>query len=123
MRTFEGGATRDEDKDKLDFEGVLSPLAIRRYAEYMHKHRVQADGKLRDSDNWQRGTGIPLSAYMKSKFRHFMDTWTLWRAPKHDFVAMEESLCAELFNTMGLLHELIKERQTLMPSWRQETKI
>lgn len=63
MRHFPTGATRNLDDDKIDFEGFLSPLVIERYGQYMHRHRVQADGILRDSDNWQRG--IPLSAYMK----------------------------------------------------------
>ena len=55
MRNFDTGATRDVDTNKLDFEGFLSPVVLERYAEYMHKNRVQADGNLRDSDNWQKG--------------------------------------------------------------------
>ena len=54
MRTFDTGATRDSDNDKLDYEGFLSPLVLRRYAEYLHKHRKQSDGKIRTSDNWQK---------------------------------------------------------------------
>ena len=67
IRTFNTGATRDSDEGKLDFEGFLSPLVIERYAEYLNAHRVQSDGKLRDSDNWQNGMG--LSVYMKSLWR------------------------------------------------------
>lgn len=106
MRTFDTGATRDSDDNKLDFEGFLSPLVLERYAEYMHLHRKQADGKVRDSDNWQKG--IPKSAYMKSKWRHFFDTWKLHRGLKAP-VDIETSLCSELFNTMGMLHEILKE--------------
>ena len=107
MRTFDTGATRDSDDDKLDFEGFLSPLVIRRYAEYLQKHRIQVDGNKRDSDNWQKG--IPLSTYMKSMWRHFVDLWTFHRT-KETFVTcdMEEALCAVIFNASGYLHELLK---------------
>ena len=108
MRTFETGATRDTDEGKYDYEGFLSPLVLRRYAEYMHKHRKQADGKIRASDNWQKG--IPTEQYMKSMWRHFMEVWVLHRLrasePIHD--DMTEILCALLFNVMGYLHEEIK---------------
>ena len=105
MRVFETGATRDGDADKLDYEGFLSPRVLERYARYMHKHRQQTDGKLRDSDNWQKG--IPRSAYMKSAWRHFMDVWTRWRSGYFDVPETEEALCALLFNVMGLLHETV----------------
>lgn len=104
VRTFDTGATRDNDANKLDYEGFLSPVVLERFAEYMHKNRVQADGSLRDSDNWQKG--IPLEAYMKSMFRHFMDVWSAHRG--YDAPDIEESLCALLFNVMGMLHEHIR---------------
>lgn len=134
MRTFDTGATRDTDTGKLDYEGFLSPLVLRRYAEYMNKNRVQADGNVRDSDNWQKG--IPLNAYMKSGWRHFMDWWMYHRGPQYwpadrdcdhecedcnlidcdcaDCFAidsgLEDALCAMLFNVMGYLHEILKEK-------------
>jgi len=110
MRQFDTGATRNDDSNQLDYEGFLSPLVLIRYAEYMHKNRLQSDGNMRESDNWQKG--IPIEQYMKSKFRHFMETWRLHRQelngefPKKEDI--EESLCAELFNTMGMLHELLR---------------
>ena len=107
MREFDTGATRDTDTNKLDYEGFLSPLVLERYAQYLNKHRVQADGKLRDSDNWQKG--IPIKVYMKSKWRHFMDTW-LWYRVKPVGANIEESLCAVIFNAQGYLFELLKER-------------
>lgn len=110
MRTFETGATRDSDLGKYDYEGFLSPLVIERFGEYMHKHRTQADGNLRDSDNWQKG--ITLDAYMKSAWRHFMDWWAIHR--NRGRIArepIEEALCAILFNVMGYLHELLKTRE------------
>lgn len=107
MRTFDNGATRDDDADKLDYEGFLSPLVIRRFALYMHQHRKQADGQMRASDNWQKG--IPKEQYMKSMWRHFMDVWSMQRAV-FDFTEkeIEDSLCALLFNVMGMLHEELK---------------
>lgn len=107
-RTFATGATRDTDAGKLDYEGFLSPLVLKRYAEYMHSHRKQSDGKLRDADNWQKG--IPRSAYMQSGWRHFMDWWM-----EHDGYAteagMEAALCAVIFNASGYLHEVLKARR------------
>ena len=47
MRKFETGATRDEEIGKYDFEGFLAPTVLVRFAEYMHKHRIQADGNIR----------------------------------------------------------------------------
>jgi len=88
----------------LDFEGFYSPLVIRRYAEYMHKHRLQADGEMRDSDNWQHG--IPRDAYIKSAWRHFMDWWMEHRGlPSRE--GLEEALCALIFNAMGYLYEVL----------------
>lgn len=109
MREFETGATRDTDDGKLDYEGFYSPLVMRRYAEYMDKNRVQADGAVRDSDNWQKG--IPQDAYIKSAWRHFIEWWTLWRKAKDEYVSTQEietAVCALLFNVMGWLHEHLK---------------
>ncbi len=106
MRQFESGATRNVDEDKPDYEGFLSPYALRAFAEYMHTHRRQADGKLRDSDNWQKG--IPFEAYMKSMWRHLVELWTEHRADVGSVPAQVEALCALLFNVQGYLHELTK---------------
>ena len=112
MRQFGSGATRNTDVGKNDYEGFLSPLVIEEFGNYMTKHRKQADGKLRDSDNWQKG--IPKSAYMKSLWRHFLDMWFMHRGYKrYDDITKEELtisgvLCAILFNVMGYLHETLK---------------
>lgn len=106
MREFESGATRGSDIEKLDYEGFLSPLVLKRYAEYLHKHRIQSDGQLRDADNWQKG--IPIKEYMKSKARHFITTWLIHRKFSNEDV--EESLCAEIFNSMGMLFEILKRK-------------
>lgn len=105
IRKFKTGATRDIDVNKPDYEGFLSSIVIKRYGEYMNKHRIQPDGKLRDSDNWQRG--MPKNAYMKSLWRHFMDVWLEHRGfESRD--GMEDALCGIIFNSMGYLHEILK---------------
>lgn len=109
IRKFDTGATRDTDEGKLDYEGFLCPLVIERYAEYLHRHRVQADGGLRDSDNWQHG--IPRTVYMKSMWRHFKDVWTLHRGYRIKGMFIQEALCALLFNVMGYLHEELKAQK------------
>lgn len=105
IRKFNTGATRDVDLNKLDYEGFLSPIVLKIYAEYLNKHRIQPDGKLRDSDNWQRG--MPKEVYMKSMVRHFMDVWTFHRGYEGRDT-LEEALCGVLFNVMGYLFELHK---------------
>lgn len=105
MREFDTGATRDSDDGKLDYRGFLSPKALKTFAEYMHKHRIQANGELRSGSNWKKG--IPTDAYMESMWRHFFDVWDLYddgdTGP--DFI---EALCALFFNVQGMLHEAPK---------------
>jgi hypothetical protein len=111
MRVFETGATKSGDETKIDFEGILSPQVLERYGEYMRKHTVQADGVTRATDNWQRG--IPLSAYIKSALRHTVDWWKYHRSPfVYPKVELEDALCAVMFNVMGYLHEMLKERDS-----------
>jgi hypothetical protein len=115
-RVFGTGATRDLDANKLDFEGFLSPLALERYAEHMHKARKMPDGTMRASDNWQ--LGIPVEVYMKSMWRHFFSVWKLHRGLKVTEVVggveiekdLETELCALKFNVNGMLHETLKEK-------------
>lgn len=108
MREFKTGATRNDDSALPDYEGFLSPLVIKRYGEYMHRHRVQSDGKIRSSDNWQ--LGMSLDSYMQSGWRHFLDWWM-----EHDGYesreGLEDALMALLFNVMGYAHEALKGRK------------
>jgi len=108
MREFSSGATRDDDTTKDDLEGFLDPLVLQRFAQYMTKHRKQADGKLRASDNWKKG--IPKDAYIKSAWRHFMDWWMEHRGYKSR-EGIEDALCALLFNVQGYLYEILKVRE------------
>lgn len=108
MRKFETGATRNVDTNKFDYEGFLSPLVLQEFGAYMHRHRQQADGSSRESDNWQKG--IPLDAYIKSGWRHFFDWW-LWHRGNRGNESLKEALCALLFNVQGYLHEILKKEQ------------
>ena len=107
MREFETGATRDNDETKHDPEGFNSPLVELRFCEYMTKHRVQVDGQVRSSDNWQKG--IPKDVYMKSITRHFHDLWLHHRGYGHKAKEpLEDALCALRFNIVGYLFEVLK---------------
>jgi hypothetical protein len=108
MRKFKTGATRDNEEGKFDYEGFYNPLVIKRFGQYMDKHRKQADGKLRDSDNWQKG--IPKDAYIKSAWRHFIDWWMEHRGYKSR-EGIEDALCALLFNVQGYLFEILKNKE------------
>lgn len=111
MRKFETGATRNNDNTQPDYEGFLSPLTLKCFGAYMNHHRRQADGTLRDSDNWQKG--IPLKSYMKSGWRHFFDWWG-----EHRGIGSREglikALCGLLFNVQGYLHETLKQHPELI---------
>lgn len=106
MRQYNTGATRDNVDGKLKYEGFLSPRVLKRFAEYMHKHRIQADGGERAADNWQKG--MPVEDYQDSMIRHMMDEWYEYR---RFGIVNEELLCAIFFNVQGLLHETIKIRE------------
>jgi hypothetical protein len=138
LRTFASGATRDTASGKIDPEGFLDPLVILAFSEYMDRHRVQSDGSLRASDNWQ--AGFPRAQTMKSLWRHFLDLWLLHRghppvskdhrafyeqartahfslgfllpiAESHAReVSTREVLCALYFNVSALLREVILGR-------------
>ena len=114
VRKFDTGATRSSEAGRYDPEGFLSPIVIERFCEYMNSHRVQPDGSIRGSDNWQKG--IPRDAYMKGAWRHMLHLWTRHRKyPVQDSMAakdIEEDLCALLFNIQGYLFEVVKERLT-----------
>lgn len=121
MREFESGATRNVDHNKIDPEGFLSPSVIQAFSDYMNSHRMQADGNLRASDNWQKG--IPQDAYMKSMWRHFLDVWSIHRGiARFDETGKEidkvEALCATLFNVQGMLHEELKRKAELKKPYK-----
>lgn len=108
MRTFDTGATRDDDTHKVDYDGFVSIPALRAFGQYMRTHQVQADGTLRDSSNWKKG--IPLDAYRKSMWRHFLDVAEALGVEGREPDAIE-ALCALLFNVQGALHEVVKPNE------------
>lgn len=105
LRAFVTGATRNSDIGKLDYDGALSPLVLDAYVRFLHFHRHLEDGSVRDADNWKKG--IPVEAYRKSLWRHFMDAWRGMLGMKiEDNLAF--ALLGVIFNASGALHELIK---------------
>lgn len=111
IQTFNSGATRNLDADKFDYEAFLNPEALHAFATYMHEHRKQKDGTLRDGDNWQKG--MPFRTYIKSLVRHTMDLWRMSRGyavtnPDTNLPHTQRELCcAIVFNAMGYLKELV----------------
>lgn len=119
VRTFNSGATRDTDEGKPDFEGYFSPLVIHAYGLHMMRHQTDAAGQRRASDNWQNG--IPMDAYMKSGWRHFIDVWCNHRGMK--WIRKERiitAICALLFNIMGYLHEYLKANPEALKDFEKE---
>jgi hypothetical protein len=114
LHKFDTGATRTPPEGKLEYRRHLSPTALRRYVEFMHMARIQPDGALREPDNWKKG--IPIDSYMDSLARHYMETWLLHDGQevtneKGEMVTLEMALCGILFNTLGYLHEILKENK------------
>jgi hypothetical protein len=108
MRQFDTGATRDSEDGKLEPWGFSSALVEKRFSEYMHGHREQADGELRASNNWCNG--IPTSAYWHSLSRHLNDLRLIAEGYSKyaEEMDLETVLCAVKFNVDGLLYEVIK---------------
>ncbi len=117
IRQFSTGATRDTSQNKLEPYGFISPLALFRFSEYMHKHRLQADGSLRSSDNWKKG--IPIMVYVHSLIRHVFDFWLVMSGlkPRFDPKVTDpvEIACAIMFNVQGFLHEAMQKADGLAP--------
>ena len=113
VRTFDSGATRDTEQGKLNYLKALSPLVLQRYVSYLDEHRLQSDGTYRDWDNWKRG--INKQAYRESRLRHEMASWLLHEGysvyDNHGLVDIEDALCGIIFNAMGDLFEILKEKE------------
>lgn len=107
MNSFDTGATRDTSEGKLDMEGFTHPMVEKQFAKYMNMNRIQSDGQLRDSDNWQKG--IPKKEYVKSLRRHHDDNWQEWRGHATE-AGVIAALCGIIFNAKGLLLEILKDR-------------
>lgn len=103
MDNFNSGSTRTAET-LFDPEGFLNPEVLAQFSKYMANHRTQADGNIRNSDNWQKG--MPKARYMRSMWRHFLDVWRIWRRGEkiHHLV---DPLCAIMFNVHGMLLEVL----------------
>ena len=111
VRIFDTGATRSPQAEKLCYDRFLSPLVLKRFAEYMHEHRKQSDGLMREPDNWQRG--IPQASYMDSMARHEMDVWLHQSGfPREATEDLETALCGLMFNAMGMLFEVLQAERS-----------
>lgn len=111
MRLFKGGASRDDATGKPDYDGFISPRVFIRFGQYMDKHRVQADGGLRDSDNWQNHFGEDhFAVCMKSAWRHFVDWWSEHRGGTSR-EGIEDALCALMFNVIAYMDKLLKDKE------------
>ena len=104
---FTSGATRSTEST-FDPSGFLSPAVLVSFCQYMERHRHQADGALRASDNWQKG--MPTSRAWRSLTRHFLDAWLLSRgyaSVSPDCFSIEDALHGVLFNVQVLLKNRI----------------
>jgi|WetSurSiteA1Bulk_404760.scaffolds.fasta_scaffold01891_7 hypothetical protein len=107
VRTFESGATRHDDPNRVDWLRMMSLPVLFEYARYMRAHREQPDGSRRDFDNWK--LGIPQDQVVESLFRHVLDLAALHSGmvPMRD-CGKREACCAIMFNVMAYLHNLIE---------------
>jgi hypothetical protein len=105
VRKFETGATRDDNSNKPDHSGFMSPRAIKMFGAYMQKHQRQADGQLRSSSNWK--LGMPIECYKESLIRHVVDFWDEYEQGK--WSEADELACAIFFNVQGYLHERARQ--------------
>ena len=110
MKKFESGATRSVEGGRPSYVRALSPIVLKMYVEYLGRHRKQADGTMRDWDNWKGG--MPKARYLDGLGRHNMNVWLLMHGfsaeDNHGPVTLENSLYGVMFNSMGMLHELLK---------------
>jgi len=107
IRKFESGASRDMEDGKLDFDGSLSPLVLKGFAEYMKTNCIQKDGNYRPEENWKKG--IPKESYIKSMWRHFHDLWMNYEGYESRD-GLDHAMYGLLFNVMGFIHETEKEK-------------
>ncbi len=106
MRKFSTGAFRDNDVHKINIIGSFSPLVIRRFAEFMRDHNIKDGEFIRDEGNWKKG--MPTQSYFESKARHYLNTWITHEG--YEDGDIEDQLCADLFNTMGHLQNILVKR-------------
>lgn len=110
IRVFKGGATRDTSNGKFEPLGFIHPYCDYNFCQYMHKHRLQSNGELRDSDNWQSGFGKETLAH--SFTRHVED----FKLLHYGFFVYEDRN-----NGQAVRRVLNEELKELPPNWKQIT--
>lgn len=108
-RAFASGATRNTAEGKLDIAGALAPDLLVDFVTFLHGHRKQPDGTMRDAGNWRRG--FPKDDVFKSLTRHFFAAWSA-HDQKADPEEIRKDLMAVLFNTFAYLDALKKEEKS-----------
>src|SRR4030065_695483 len=113
VRTFDSGATRDTSDGKLEYARFMSPIVLKRFAEYMNLHRKQTDGNLREPDNWMNLFGDKHEdVCLDSLFRHVMDVWLINKGFQTEAREdIEPALCAILFNAQAWLFKVLMDKQ------------
>jgi hypothetical protein len=130
MRNFNEKAKRDGLNGKLHPYGFSHPLCDHVFNKYMDYHREQADGQLREPDNWWGGWDRKIS--LDSLARHVedlkclhagymvykqkVDNGEITHVVKKGFkpekgwkeVTEAETVCAIRFNSMAYLLEILK---------------
>ena len=113
IRQFDTGATRDanDHPEKPSYYKALSPIVLREYVKYLGRHRTMSDGTKRDWDNWK--SGIPIDVYVDGLLRHTMAVWLIQQGFKsydnNGEVTIKDSLDGILFNSIGMLHEILTD--------------
>jgi len=113
VRIFDSGATRDNNEGKLEYARFMSPIVLKRFAEYMNLHRKQTDGNLREPDNWMNLFGDKHEdVCLDSLFRHVMDVWLINKGFQTEAREdIEPALCAILFNAQAWLFKVLMDKQ------------
>lgn len=114
IRQFDTGATRDTSIGKLEYARFMSPIVLKRFAEYMNLHRKQTDGNLREPDNWMNLFGDNHEGVcLDSLWRHLMDVWLINKGFQNEAREdIESALCAILFNAQAWLFKVLKDKQS-----------
>jgi len=123
IQTFESGATRTSEDGRLSYVRGLSPVVLRRYLQYLAKHRKQADGSMREFDNWKQG--IPMRRSFDGLGRHFFTLWLLMEGLDiYDDSGQEDIqdvLCAIMFNTMSMLYQELMQPRIIQPTEEEKS--
>jgi len=119
IRDFGTGATRDTADGKLDPSGYISPIVMLQFYSYMKMNELSSNGEIRSSDNWQGG--MPKPVYAKSLRRHYEDV-ALWMDGYDSYVkdGIIAALCGVMFNCMGLLFEVLRDRKFRIRDFMKE---